>query len=143
MLRIVPILVLALLVLPAAVLAHSAKLDQISIGHAWAPPTAEEAGAVYMPLLNDGDGKVRLVALSAPVAESIYLRKGKGGNAERLESVTLQPGQPLAMAEWREHVWLEGLKRPLEEGERFPLTLTFEPAGEVTIDVIVESAPGH
>lgn len=140
--QIIPTLALVLL-LPGVALAHSARLDQIKIGHAWAPPTVKESGAVYMPLLNDGDGEVRLVALSTPVAESVYLRKGKGANAERLESVTLQPGQPLALAAWRVHMWMEGLKRPLEEGQRFPLTLTFEEAGEVTIDVIVESTPGH
>ena len=33
---------------------------------------------------------------------------------------------------------LIGLQAPLKEGDRFPLTLTFEKAGEVTVEVAVE-----
>jgi periplasmic copper chaperone A len=44
------------------------------------------------------------------------------------------------------HVMLLDLKAPLKEGEHFPVTLTFEKAGQVTISVAVRrSAPaaGH
>jgi hypothetical protein len=34
---------------------------------------------------------------------------------------------------------LIGLAQPLKEGERFPLTLTFRDAGEVTVEVKVEA----
>jgi copper(I)-binding protein len=34
---------------------------------------------------------------------------------------------------------LFGLKKPLKEGEKFPLTLTFERAGQITLDVDVQS----
>jgi copper(I)-binding protein len=33
---------------------------------------------------------------------------------------------------------LMGLKAPLEEGERFPLTLTFKRAGRVEVEAVVE-----
>jgi hypothetical protein len=36
------------------------------------------------------------------------------------------------------HIMLIGLTEPLKEGERFPLTLTFEKAGSVTVEVAVE-----
>ncbi|RDD63416.1 copper chaperone PCu(A)C [Ferruginivarius sediminum] len=141
--RIALTLAVLLLLLPGSALAHSAKLEKIAIGHAWAPPTEADAGPVYMPLLNDGDSEVHLVELSSPVAEKVYLRTGKGANAERIGDLVLQPGQPLALAAWRVHVWMEGLKRPLKVDDRFLLTLRFKDAGEVAIDVIVESTPGH
>ena len=37
---------------------------------------------------------------------------------------------------------LLGLKAPLKEGDRFPLTLKFEKAGEVKVEVVVESVQG-
>ena len=43
---------------------------------------------------------------------------------------TLQPGSF--------HVMMMGLAKPLEEGHSFPLTLTFEQAGEVTVEVTVQ-----
>jgi copper(I)-binding protein len=39
------------------------------------------------------------------------------------------------------HVMLEGVKQPLKQGDRVPLTLVFEKAGAVTVQVSVE-APG-
>jgi copper(I)-binding protein len=43
------------------------------------------------------------------------------------------------------HIMLMGLKKPLAAGSSFPLTLQFEKAGEVKVEVQVESAipPGH
>jgi len=38
------------------------------------------------------------------------------------------------------HVMLMGLTGPLEEGGHFPVTLTFERAGTVTVDVAVQAA---
>ena len=37
------------------------------------------------------------------------------------------------------HIMLIGLKHPLEEGQRFPLTLIFAKAGEVTVEVTVDA----
>ena len=41
------------------------------------------------------------------------------------------------------HVMLMGLKAPLKEGQSFPLTLTFEHAGKVEVEVMVESMTGQ
>jgi hypothetical protein len=35
------------------------------------------------------------------------------------------------------HMMFIGLKAPLEDGQTFPLTLTFEKAGETTVEVTV------
>ena len=37
------------------------------------------------------------------------------------------------------HVMLEGLKQPLKIGETFPLTLTFKNAGQLRVEVEVQS----
>ena len=35
---------------------------------------------------------------------------------------------------------LTGLKQPLKTGERFPLTLFFEKAGQLTVEIVVQDA---
>jgi hypothetical protein len=128
---------------PQAATAHSAEKDRIKVGHAWAPPTEGPNGPIYMPLVNDRDADVTLTGASTPAAARVVLRTGKGEGAEELEALTLQPGQPLSLAAWRVHLWMEGIERPLDTGDSFPLTLQFEPGGALEIEVIVEPTPGH
>ncbi len=134
---------LAVIFVPAALAAHSERLGDIRVGHIWAPPTEESGVAVYVPLMNMGDAPAHLAAVESPIAESAGLREGQGEAAEPIESLELLPNQPISLAEWRVHIWLEGLDRPLEEGDRFPIKLHFEPQGVVEIDVFVETSPGH
>ena len=47
-------------------------------------------------------------------------------------TVTLQPGG--------HHIMMMGLTKKLKKGEIFPLTLTFENAGKVTVDVKIGHA---
>src|SRR3546814_11454455 len=66
------------------------------------------------------------------------------GNAMRMRPVDGVPLPAGGMAELQPggyHVMLIGLKHALKQGEHFPLTLTFEKAGTVTIEVPVLS-PG-
>nr|WP_276570046.1 copper chaperone PCu(A)C [Rhodovibrio salinarum] len=128
---------------PLAAFAHSAEVEGIKIGHAWAPPTSGENAAVYMPIVNDRSDAVTLVSATTPVAESVVLRKGTGDDAQVYDALKLSPGQPVSLAEWAVHLWLQGIDRELQAGDRFPLTLTFEPGGAVELEIIVEDSPGH
>ena len=129
--------------LPAA--AHSYKFDTVAVGHIWAPPAAQDAAGVpvYGPLLNRGEAQDSLVGASSPVAAQVRFRVMKDGKAKWPGTVVLKPGRPLGLARWRVHLWLTGLKRPLKEGDRFDLTLTFAHAGTHTVQVFVEKAPDH
>lgn len=136
---------MAMALAPATAAAHSYKLGDIAVGHVWAPPP--EPGAkglpVYGPILNRGDAMMRLVGVSTPAAEWVRLRRMKDGEATWPNAVDLRPGKPLALAAWREHIWLSGLKEPLKEGDSFDLTLDFGEAGQLTVKVVIEKASGH
>lgn len=123
-------------------LAHSYKQGDIAIGHAWAPPTESDVAAVYLPLLNRGDTPDNLVGASTPIAREVRIRIEKDGKVRWPEAVLIAPGKPIALAAWRQHLWLVDLRRPLKAGERFAMTLEFENAGSIEIDVFVESSPG-
>jgi len=129
--------------LPSAALGHSAESQGIKIGHAWAPPATGDGAAVYMPILNDRDAPVSLVSASTPIAERVRLRERDDGGTTFYDRLKLAPGQPVSLAEWRVHLWLDGLDRALEVGDKFPLTVTFEPGTSIELEIYVEEGPGH
>lgn len=139
------ILTAALALTAPGALGHGYTLGDLAIGHVWTPVPEPGAGAipVYGPLLNRGDEPATLTAASSAAANEVRFRKVKNGEAVWLSEIAVGPGAALALAPWREHIWLTGLARPLEEGDSFPLTLDFGAAGTITVEVVVEQSPGH
>ncbi len=132
------------LLLPKAA-AHSYTLGTIMIGHFWAPPVAQNAkgAAVYGPFLNAGTEAVTLEGAHTDIAEKVRFRVEKDGVESWVDHITLPSNKPVGLAAWREHIWLTGLKEPLEDGGSFDLTLDFGDAGHKTIKIVIESESGH
>ncbi len=118
--------------------AHSYRLKTIQIGHAWSLPTDSNAACVFFPLLNTGVAADRLIALTSPVANSVVYVDRFGTEQATL---TLTPKVPVALRKGGACLKLLGVKKPLRTGAKIPLTLTFETAGRITIDVWIEPAP--
>lgn len=125
--------------------AHDYTLDGLRIGHPWARASAGAAptGAAYFALENRGGEPDRLVSASTPAAERAELHTHLHENGvmkmRPVEGgIELPAGGQVLLAPGGLHVMLMGLKAPLKEGERFPLTLTFEKAGELQVEVAVE-----
>ena len=57
--------------------------------------------------------------------------------------IEIPAGKPVSLNPTGLHVWLEGLKQPLQAGQTFPLSLKFQNAGvrRVVVTVIEPSAP--
>ncbi|WP_029008867.1 copper chaperone PCu(A)C [Azospirillum halopraeferens] len=131
---------------PAASGAPAATVGTIAIVAPWARATAPNArvGGTYMTLTNDGEAVDRLVAASSPVAEKVELHTHLMDNGvmrmRPVDGIEVAPGEPSVLRPGGLHVMLIGLKQPLAQGSRFPLTLTFETAGAVTLDVPVQAA---
>lgn len=136
-------LVLALASLAAA--AHSFKLGEIAIGHPYARSTApgQSTGGAYLRLENRGADD-RLVSVSTPVAQAIELHDmqmdGDVMRMRQVKDIAVPANQAVVLKPGGLHLMLVGLKAPLKNGDRFPLTLRFAKAGEVTVEVHVESA---
>jgi copper(I)-binding protein len=58
----------------------------------------------------------------------------------QVSAIEVNPGEPTVLRPGGLHIMLIGLKAPMREKERFPLTLTFEKAGKVEVQIAVESA---
>lgn len=130
-----------ILALAVPAFGHSYLFGEIAVGHMWAPPVKASEGDVYGSVLNQGEAGDRLLAASTPVAEHVVFRFGDESAARA--AIPLPPGKPVSFASWGYHLHFTGLARPLEEGESFELTLTFENAGARTVRVVVEPQPGH
>jgi copper(I)-binding protein len=135
-------LFLLFIAIAAPAFAHSYKVGTIEIGHFWAPP-GEASIAVYGPLLQTGPDVDRLVFASSPLGDSVVLENADGAVEEWGDGLELKPGKPVSLASFGEHLLVTGVKRTLHEGETFPLTLTFEGAGSIEIEVLVQQTPGE
>jgi hypothetical protein len=136
--------VLVSLVLATAARAQGVTVGDLTIDHPWARASAIANSAAYMVISTKGSAPDRLVAAASPVAATVELHthvvEGDVMRMRPVKAIDIDPGTPAVLAPGGLHVMLMGLKGPLEEGKRFPLTLTFEKAGPVTIDVPVEAA---
>ncbi len=135
-------LLIALIGFPAAARAHSYKLSDIGIGHAWALPAAHGDGQLFIPLVNNGKERDELIAARSSVCTLIELRRNNRYDDPPLASFALEPNRPLPMRPTARHLRLMGLNRPLELGQRFPVILDFLKAGEIEIEAYVENTPG-
>ena len=141
------LVLLAVLAVPAAALAHSSKLGDLEIDHAYATPTPEGAsyGAVYFRKLENGGRRPdRLVAASTPLAEKVEFHRGTIDaqhvmRTQPIDGIEMPPRSALKVRHNGElHLVLVGLKQPLSHGEKFALLLRFERAGEREVTVYVQ-----
>ncbi|MGG5812102.1 copper chaperone PCu(A)C [Falsiroseomonas sp. CW058] len=131
--------------LAAPARAQDAAAGPIRISRPWTRAAgANGTGAGYLTLRNTGAAPDRLVAARAAIARTVelhtHIRDGEVMRMRPVPAVDLPPGQELRFQPGGLHLMLLGLTAPLRQGERVPVTLVFERAGEVEIQLSVESA---
>jgi copper(I)-binding protein len=137
----------ALCAAAAIAAAHNAKAGDVAIGHPFATPSIAGVsnGAVYFSSLeNTGDQPDRLVRASTPAAARVEIHT-MGVDAQgvmrmrEIDGIALAPKAKLLMRAGNGvHLMLMGLKAPLKEGDTFPMTLQFERAGTLQVEVKVD-----
>jgi copper(I)-binding protein len=142
----------ALLLAPVPALANTVELGALRLENPWTrAANAGGQGGGFLVIRNTGAVADRLLSVSSPAAQRMELHTHiRDGDVMRMRpvadipvpangSVTLQPGGL--------HLMLIGLTQPLAVGQSVPVTLRFERAGEVTIQLAVQAAgarqPGH
>jgi copper(I)-binding protein len=133
----------ALFALPAR--AHDYTAGDLAIAHPWTRAAgANGNGAAFMRLRNTGAQPDRLISASTPIARVVELHTMiREGDVMRMRPVTdiaVAAGQTVELRPGGFHVMLIGLNAPLAQGARVPLTLRFERAGEVQVELNVEAA---
>lgn len=126
--------------------AHEEKSGDFTISHPWSRATApsQKAAAVFMEIHNHGQTSDRLIGGASPDAERVeihgHFRDGDIMRMRRVDGVEIPAGGSARLAPGGFHVMLMGLKGPLLEETVIELILTFEKAGEVEIEAVVEAA---
>ncbi len=134
----------ALACLPAA--AHGYDKGDIQVRHPWAraTPPGAKVGAGYLEIRNTGKEPDRLIGAESPAAERVELHvQVREGDIVKMRDVTglVAPArQRLALRPGGSHLMIVGLAKPLVKGDRLPLTLRFERAGELQIELEVQAA---
>jgi copper(I)-binding protein len=134
----------AILALPAFALDY--KLGAIEIGHPWSratPPTAE-AGGGFLAITNTGTTPDRLIAVKSPAADKVEIHEMKmDGNIMRMREVEkgieIPPGATVELKPGGFHVMFMGLRAPFAKDAKVPLTLVFEKAGSIDVDLMVQA----
>lgn len=125
-------------------LAHEYDQGSIHINHPWARPTAPGAvtGGGFMELKNTGNQADRLLSASAEVSDVVelhtHIHEQGVTKMRKVEVIDLPAGENVKLQPGGLHVMFIGLKAPLKEGDKFPVKLKFEQAGEITVDMNVE-----
>jgi copper(I)-binding protein len=126
-------------------LVSTSVFAQVEVEHAWSRATAPGAkvGAGYLIIRNQAEKADRLLGASSSVAarvethiaekqgEVMRMREVKGYDVPAKGSFELKPGGP--------HLMLVDIKRQLKEGEKLPLVLRFQNAGEIRAELEVRA----
>ena len=121
---------------------------QVQIDKPWARATAPGASVAggYMVIRNAGAATDRLVSASSPASAKVELhlhindngvmrmREVPGYDVPAKGSFELKPGGA--------HLMFMDIKRPFKEGEKVPVKLKFEKAGEVSAEFQVGGMGG-
>jgi copper(I)-binding protein len=121
-----------------------AQSGDVAISNAWAraTPGGAQTAAAYVTLQSAaGD---RLTGIATPEAQKAELHSmtmdGGVMKMRQVDAIDLPAGQAVTLKPGGYHIMLTGLAKPLQEGQSFPLTLTFAKAGPREISVTVQKA---
>lgn len=128
-------------VIAVVVAAHAGDvLVSGAFARASATPMAK-AGAAYFTIRNEAATPDKLVGVSTDAAQSAMLHENVEENGvvsmRHLMELPIAAKETVSLGPKKLHVMLMGLKAPLRKGGHISLTLTFEKAGEVEVDVPV------
>lgn len=130
----------------AAALAMPAFAEGIMVQDPYARASSmmSNSGAAFMMIMNHTGQDDHLVSASSDVAERVELHTHKEDENGVMRMIHVEEGFDLpkdgmiAMERGGKHVMFLGLNHALEQGEVVELTLTFEKAGDVTVEVPVD-----
>jgi copper(I)-binding protein len=131
------------LVASAASVAQAAPAT-VTVAQPWSRPAAAgTTGAGFFTLINGGKAPDSLIAAESPVARKVEIHRSSmaGGvmRMNRLDRVPIPPGGRVIFAPGGYHLMLMNLAKPLNPGDRFPLTLVFASGARAPVEMVVGS----
>ncbi|WP_175653994.1 copper chaperone PCu(A)C [Pseudomonas sp. Marseille-P9899] len=144
------VLMLAALLLPASFAsAHEYTKGDLHIAHPWSlqlPPNAPNVAA-YFIIDNKGKEDDRLLSVDTSISKDSQLHEhvmtGDVMRMQQVPNVVVPAGGKVVFSPSAYHVMImqPNDRSLLTDGKRFPLTLHFEKAGDITVEVAVQKQP--
>lgn len=137
---------LFLLFAPTVNAAESVDVGDITVANAWsrASTGVKRPGGAFVAITNKGMQADRLIAAETPLAGRTELHTHIMDDGvmkmRQVEAIDIPAGGMTMLKPGSFHVMMFKLESMLMEGQMFPLNLTFEKAGKVTITVHVGKA---
>jgi len=125
-------------------LAHSYEKGELQIRHPWAraTPPGTTVGVGYFEIRNTGKEPDRLLSATSPAARQVEMHvsehAGEVARMRQLRAFEVPARERLTLEPNGAHLMLVDLVQPLKKGERFPMKLRFERAGEIDIEFEVQ-----
>ncbi len=104
-----------------------------------------KTGAAFFVLMNHSGSEDRLISASSDVAKRVELHthiedaNGVMKMRELEGGIAIPAGGMHALKRGGDHVMFMGLDSPLEQGSTVTVTLTFEQAGDVVVEIPVDN----
>lgn len=130
---------------PTWAAAHEFVSEAVHIDHPWSRPTppGTPMGVGYLVITNTSDTDITLVGAQTPRAASVsihesMMRDGMMSMQPLKDGLTIPAGEAVELKPHGYHLMLEKLNGPLQEGESIPLTLQFDGAEALEVELMVE-----
>ena len=122
----------------------SGRVGGLRIEGAWtrqSPPGAR-TGAAYLAIANEGSAPDTLVGGAAAFADRLEVHAmSMDGGVMRMtaleEGLTIAPGETVVLKPGGLHIMFIGVERTPQAGTTVPVSLRFEKAGEIVLDLPV------
>ena len=127
----------------ALLLVATATQAQVQVDQAWAratPPGAPVAGG-YMTIRNKGAAPDRLIGASSSAAAKVelhvHIKEGEVMKMRQVPAYDVPANGSFELKPGGAHLMFVQIARPFKEGEKIPVKLKFERAGEVSVEFVV------
>ena len=126
--------------------AHDYRLGSLEISQPWtrATPATAQTGGGFLTITNKGTTPDRLIAARSPASNKVEVHEMKmDGNVmtmrELEKGLEIPAGATVTLKPGGYHIMFMGLKAPLAKDAKVPVTLVFEKAGSIDVELKVEA----
>ncbi|MEG1038974.1 MAG: copper chaperone PCu(A)C [Pseudomonas sp.] len=132
-----------LLACSTAGFADDYRIGELLISQPWSRelPVELPGGSAYFSVHNQSSQTDRLIAVSSPRAakSTLHTQAASDGmmSMQHMPALDIPAHSEVTFKPGANHVMLSGMQQPLKAGEQFPLTLQFEKAGSIEVQVTV------
>lgn len=121
------------------------EAKSIMVEHTWARVILHDRPAAgYMSIHNMGGEADRIVSASSPMAERVelhtHLMEGSVMKMRKVDAVDVPAKGHVEFAPGGFHLMLFGLKHHAKEGDKIPVTVVFEKAGPMELELEVRKS---